>query len=52
MISRIFLESITISTEKANSKKNLISTISPIILISNINQIYINNPHFLLFQII
>ena len=49
MISRIFLESKTISTKTQN---NLNPTIFPIILISNINEIYVDNPHFLRFQII
>ena len=41
------LESIAIS-----KKKNLIPTIFPIMLIININVIYVDNLHFLFFQII
>ena len=33
-------------------KTNLIPTIFPIILISNITEIYVDNSHFLLYQVI
>ena len=46
MISRVFLESETISTRKTN----LNPTNFPIMLISNVHEIYVDNPHFLLFQ--
>ena len=42
---RIFLENKTISAKKTNPNP----TIFPRILISNINEIYVENPHFLLF---
>ena len=32
-------------------KPNLTGTTFPIILISNINEIYVDDPHFLIFQI-
>ena len=42
------MENITISTKEYN----LGPTIFPILLISNINEINVDNPYFLLFQII
>ena len=44
MISRISLESVTFF----NKKLDLVLTIFPIVLISIIDEIYVDNPHFLL----
>ena len=46
MISRISLESVTVSAKKLD----LILTIFPIVLMSNINEIYIGYPLFKSYQ--
>ena len=46
MISRISLESVTVSEKKLD----LILTIFPIVLMSNINEIYIGYPLFKSYQ--